>query len=66
MSEWRDIETAPKSWTRVLVHTRDGEVCEAYHNPNDGEWYRANLTECDEDCYVDPMHWQPLPEPPRG
>lgn len=59
MSEWRDISTAPKDGTEVLVCL--GEItCVATWNLWDGE-------EAWRDHYgfhFSPTHWMPLPAPP--
>lgn len=62
MSEWRDIETAPKDGT-FMVATKNGFVCPEVENWLDTEF------ECFfSDRYgriYNPTHWQPLPEPPK-
>lgn len=64
MSDWRDIETAPKDGTRILV-ARNGIVF-------DTKWHKCityRTGEPDEitqgwQCGAAPTHWMPLPAPP--
>lgn len=57
-SAWRDIETAPKDGTRVLVF--DGVVVIARFWG--GAFRVGDLP--GSDCY--PTHWMPLPPPPEA
>ncbi len=59
MSEWRDISTAPKDGTEVLVFIprRLGALYAAASNPTGVQWW-SRLGE------VKPTHWMPLPSPP--
>lgn len=69
MSEWQDIETAPKDGTRILIVVSGSYVMEAsWHS----DWYGddtisgfmgANLDE-EYGSFVQASHWQPLPPPP--
>lgn len=70
MTEWRDIESAPRDGTRVLVYAqlnppekwhesiRDMPpfMCVAGYHP-DGGWCVCTEREA--------THWMPLPEPPK-
>lgn len=76
MSEWQDIETAPRDGTVVLLWAEDaaGPVEMAWDpegfNPlaslRKGIWvgYGGQLT-WSEDRGAGPTHWMPLPEPPK-
>lgn len=63
MSEWRDIATAPRDGTWVLIAAVDLHPCDA-------QWARDDFG--DNEGWFDaagffstqPTHWQPLPEPP--
>lgn len=61
MSDWRDISTAPKDGTRIMVwNSFAGVYSSAYLNGewplygwgNEGVWYPR------------PTHWMPLPDAP--
>ena len=58
MSEWRDIASAPKDGTRVLLAKKG---VHAMHTAfwRDGVWHCGNLQ-----YFNGPTHWQPLPLPP--
>jgi hypothetical protein len=60
---WRDISTAPKDGTYVLVWRPDEGDC--HHEAHVGidtwsgkSWYRSRLNQ-------QPTAWMPLPQPPR-
>jgi hypothetical protein len=57
--EWRDIETAPKDGTRVLV-AYDGRAWGAYFKVGvfGPQWWAEN------GGILHPTHWQPLPPTP--
>jgi len=64
MSEWRQIETAPKDGTRILLwpmgnkhsrHVRSGYWHQPANPEAPGFWMPGAGR---------PTHWQPLPEPP--
>ncbi len=72
MSEWRDIETAPKDGRHVMLAiTNDppgspGYVAEGYYEVDgDRGWFASNThwtDQCDGSLF--PSHWMPLPEAP--
>ena len=73
MSEWRDIGTAPKDGTRVLL--RCGHVTtvgwwelQRYNKQPKPYWTTEYgwLAGVSWDRSHQPDYWQPLPEPPRG
>lgn len=65
---WRDIESAPKDGTRVILAVTGGMVV--------GHWVRHRAyahcwawmvlpwPDCDFLMAVEPTHWLPLPQPP--
>lgn len=64
MTEWRDISTAPKDGTLVLLWCASGiepslakfvsgQWRNNYYGSREPHWY-----------YSDPTHWHPLPAPP--
>lgn len=58
MSEWRDIETAPKDGADVLVWDGDSVSLASYDKGTEAWWVLTEYT-------IDGVtHWQPLPEPP--
>lgn len=77
MSEWRTIDSAPRDGTRVLVYGKpeplrmDGEtlvewnitgVHAAYWDACDGAFCLDGGSWLGP--FIEPTHWQPLPEPP--
>lgn len=75
MGEWRDIETAPKDGTFVLVIC-DGAWCPSISRWNGGRSH-PDGTPFDEGWGDElgtfhipglnmPTHWMPLPEPPTS
>lgn len=71
MSEWQDIETAPKDGTWILgwplwstedregkYHKRSGEI---KYVEGAGYWFTMQQTM----PAWSPTHWMPLPEPPK-
>lgn len=81
-SEWRDIETAPRDGTRILI-ARAGEnvgcdeieitewyVVEVYHYEHvEGDLYRKVKGKASEGWNGNghrATHWMPLPEPPEA
>ena len=64
---WRDISSAPKDGTTVLVYVPDFEkVTEAWFCEQTGLWPRDNAySDEGQPCNVGmPTHWRPLPAPP--
>jgi hypothetical protein len=73
---WQPIETAPKDGTRVLVcggtlwysgdwHGHDYPLVEPVIASWDGEnWFVGYASEYDNEIFVKPTLWQPLPAPP--
>jgi hypothetical protein len=66
---WRDISTAPKDGTFILIYPsscwvedveHDYEV--SYWDEDFGRWHFSALP----DDYTGPTHWQPLPPAPTG
>ena len=70
---WRDIETAPKDGTRVLLYpggaftARWSEECQFGQFKNAPGW---QIFECEDPFYSvaedKPTHWMPLPAPPAA
>ena len=65
---WKDIETAPKDGTRVLVFSGDW-IAIAYWKSDAQIWcvwdcedYFPSVHLVGDDA---PTHWMPLPEPPK-
>lgn len=68
MREWRDISTAPKDGTMLLLYGKQdtsGPIQVGFFSSNgpfselagtEGEWFV--------DLDGDPTHWMPLPAPP--
>lgn len=56
-SSWRDISTAPKDGTQVLVWD-EGAICMAGFNEDTGFWCDYGNME------PAPTLWMPLPSPP--
>lgn len=62
-SPWRDMESAPKDGTRVLVLDSDGEAKIA--KCVDGDWCEFfDGTQGGDVDFRHPTAWQPLPSPP--
>jgi hypothetical protein len=65
MSEWHEIDTAPKDGTWILVCEPSGTWMDVVTFRGD-QWVRFNNS-----TYLQPVedlsptHWQPLPEPPK-
>lgn len=79
MSQWRDISTAPKDRTVVLLYgIWASEISRPVPKPttdigfwNDGasdhpgnDWWEL-LTGAGYACWMRPSHWMPLPPPPQ-
>lgn len=59
MTEWKDIETAPRDGTPILAADKGTYAYVA-------EWISANRVWIGADgMYWEPTHWMPLPEPPK-
>jgi hypothetical protein len=74
MSEWRDIETAPKDGAAVLLFGKpeeNGGVTWSARVVLSGYWDRMDEAWCSTTAdwtgpFVDLVtHWMPLPEPPE-
>ncbi len=66
-SQWRDISTAPKDETRILLSNLQGLMTTAFFSIPDGEWYDVGTDlAIDVACGYKPTHWQPLPPPPES
>ncbi len=76
--EWRDIESAPKDGTDVLVMYMyiDTQVVHNAFYASDGDgwdtgdvgWWSYEHSEVSRiklDGWMSPTHWMPLPEPPK-
>ena len=67
VSEWQDIETAPKDGTMVLgarqCLNKTWDMTCVFYFAEDGEgaWWDNNA-----DYICTPTHWMPLPEPPNA
>jgi len=62
---WRPIATAPRDGSDIIGcwKTRFGmAVGECWWFEDDGEWLMPN---CDWGGKVNPIYWQPMPEPPK-
>lgn len=58
--EWRDISTAPKDGTDVLIFQAGYEgVYLCWYDDSDGVWFDER-----DNSYA-PTHWLPLPSPPK-
>lgn len=70
MSEWRDIATAPRDQTRVLLWgvSHDTSEIGRYCTDTDMSGARAGWQVLWVDGWrsANPSHWMPLPEPPEG
>lgn len=76
MSEWKDIGTAPRNGTLVLVFAPDEDEPDMSRTAlaawqgydEDAEWYGVDdvgLRYQSEQQMMRPTHWQPLPEGPK-
>ena len=65
--EWKPIETAPKDGSEFLC-LFEGEYFVAWwHSPDDEfVWMQPGLFTWDDDVYVRPQHWMPLPPSPEA
>lgn len=75
MSEWRDIKTAPKDGSAILLFVPDKPVRDMWrgHVFDDPRfcvgywrtWYSQPEWGNRNDAHFNPTHWMPLPEPPK-
>lgn len=75
MSEWKQIETAPKDGTSILLYSSKEPITEGWFETS-LEWGRpcnswTNGWETSNGCDVGynrlyPTHWMPLPPPPNA
>lgn len=66
MSEWRDISTAPKDGTPVLLvipENSGGHIPPIFIGAYHGEWYTYGASSSGTLWRGQPTHWQPLPAP---
>ena len=57
---WRDISSAPKDGTRVLMWGP------GWDGPMTHEWPNAEIAEAELRNWINPpTHWRPLPSPPK-
>lgn len=62
---WRDIESAPKDGTNILL-AHDHAVFDGYWDKYADGWV-DDVTDLYEDKITYPAtHWRPLPEPPKS
>jgi hypothetical protein len=65
---WRDIDSAPRDWSDVLVYSPDhsGFNCEgvfsAFYDTDIQKWFTPTPGE---NMPLKPTHWMPLPPPPE-
>ena len=67
MSEWRDISTAPRDGTRILVRLSIYLTWVVYFDPHpqtNNEWHADGLDAWAGDDAI--VGWLPLPEPPES
>lgn len=64
MSEWQDIETAPKDGTRCILFQGGRKVCMGEYVPKQWEWAVEGWKNTNGN-FFNPTHWMPLPEPPK-
>lgn len=61
-SEWRDISTAPKDGTRILLLLANGEIFSGFGTISNG-FFRHHADGSDVG-WLNPSHWMPLPDAP--
>jgi len=65
---WRDIATAPRDGTPILVaNACNGAVYDARWEERGGNgpgWVDGVIDLCEDEIVYSPSHWQPLPPPP--
>ena len=62
---WRDIASAPKDGTIVLVSDRHGAMTPCFWNDKSGYKSAQWLAVWDHKNFSDPSHWRPLPTKPE-
>jgi hypothetical protein len=80
MSQWMDIETAPKDGTVILVYAEQGMSMSDFGLEDiefngmhvavwdaygGGAWVIASYPDMGDVVTGDPTHWRPLPPPPE-
>jgi hypothetical protein len=68
MTGWRDIETAPKDGTEVLLFGKalyGREVMKVCWWSNRAAWQIAETVSGATPIFNEPTHWMPLPQPPE-
>lgn len=73
---WRDIESAPRDGTSILVTAQHGPPASRYYSVarwedanNEGAgWFDGTVGSWayEELLEIHPTHWRPLPDPPAG
>jgi hypothetical protein len=75
VGEWREIESAPKDGTEVLVCGGTYDACGHTDLPlsrpviafwDSTHWHGPEENAHDEWRHCEPTHWMPLPEPPTA
>jgi hypothetical protein len=64
MSEWKPIETAPKTDEPILVVYDNGDI-EIIDDSNQTDWQPYDGINQNMMGVSKPTHWMPLPEPPK-
>lgn len=64
MSEWRDIETAPRDGTHVVVFEPRKTPVVAYFSQAIEMFSNLGWQSTPGGCRYNPTHWMPLPSPP--
>lgn len=66
--KWRPIETAPKDGGALLVWVNGWPVTAAQYCEDGYGWDEDQPGWYDPffDVWINPTHWMPLPEPPKG
>lgn len=69
MNEWISVdEQLPEAGAYVDVWLEDMRQCDIEYDG--GRFIEHSYSGCNDDthheCEIDPSHWMPLPEPPKG